>query len=186
MKTEHRFAAALKSMMEEKPLDDISVMALCRRCKVNRQTFYYHFHDMYDLLTLVFLDERIDGIDKVKTFKEMISCIFLYYKHNEKFLDATISSIGKDLVLELFYNGCYQAILNFMGAYEISKVVGSQNKKNIARFYASAYSNSILYYLANYKNKTLDGLYNMFAFLDEIDLRINMQNQLKHERNSRN
>ena len=185
MKTEHRFAATLKAMMQEKPLDEISVLSLCRRCKVNRQTFYYHFHDMYDLLTLVYLDEKINDIDKVKTFKEMISCIFLYYKRNEKFIDATISSVGKDLVLDLFYSACYQAIMNFLGAYEISKVVGSQNKKNIARFYASAYSHSILYYLANYKNKSLEGLFNTFAFLDQLDLRVNMQNQLKYERNNK-
>ena len=169
MKTEHKFAAILKQMMQEKPLDEISVMSLCRRCKVNRQTFYYHFHDMYDLLTLVYLDEKIDDIDKVKTFKEMISCIYLYYKRNEKFIDATISSVGKDLVLDLFYGACYQAIMNFLGAYDISKVVGSQNKKNIARFYASAYSNSILYYLANYKNKSLEGLFSTFALASNFE-----------------
>ena len=49
--------------MSELPLEEISVAALARRCKVNRQTFYYHFHDIYDLLTLVFLDEKIEGID---------------------------------------------------------------------------------------------------------------------------
>ena len=182
MKTEHRFAATLKQMMQEKPLDEISVLSLCKRCKVNRQTFYYHFHDMYDLLTLVYLDEKIEDIDKVKTFKEMISCIYLYYKRNEKLIDATISSVVNDLVLDLFYGACYQAIMNFLGAYEISKVVGSQNKKNIARFYASAYAHSIIYYLANYKNKSLEGLFNTFAFLDQLDLRLNMQNQLKYEK----
>ena len=71
MKTEHRLAEALKSMMSELPLEEISVAALARRCKVNRQTFYYHFHDIYDLLTLVFLDEKIEGIDNAKDSVEI-------------------------------------------------------------------------------------------------------------------
>jgi AcrR family transcriptional regulator len=56
MKTEYRFAEALKEMMSEVSLDSISVTSLCKKCKVNRQTFYYHFHDIYDLLALVFLN----------------------------------------------------------------------------------------------------------------------------------
>ena len=183
MKTEHQFAAALKAMMEEKQLDEISVISLCKKIKVNRQTFYYHFHDIYDLLTLVFLDEKIKDIDKTKTFKEMISCIFLYYKSNQKFLDAAISSAGKDLFLELLYNSCYQSIMRFLGEYEISKVTGNQSKKNIARFYASAYSNSLLYYFANFKGITLNGLIDFFAFMEEPDLAANMQNLLKYHRN---
>ena len=59
MKTEHQFAEVLKKMMESMPLDEISVTTLSKRCGVSRKTFYYHFRDVYDLLTLVFLDEKI-------------------------------------------------------------------------------------------------------------------------------
>ncbi len=65
MKTEHRLAETLKSLMSEVPLDSISVTMLSERCHINRQTFYYHFHDIYDLLTLVFLDERSHQHKKV-------------------------------------------------------------------------------------------------------------------------
>ena len=66
MKTEHELAYALKTMMSEVPLDDISVTSLTRRCHINRKTFYYHFHDIFDLLTQVFLDEKIEGIENTK------------------------------------------------------------------------------------------------------------------------
>ena len=72
MKTEHRLAETLKEMMSEMSLDDISVTLLVKKCRVNRQTFYYHFHDIYDLLTLVFLDEKIDGVDDVSNIKQLM------------------------------------------------------------------------------------------------------------------
>ena len=59
MKTEHQFAEALKKMMANTPLDEISVTSLSKRIGVSRKTFYYHFHDVYDLLTLVFLDDKV-------------------------------------------------------------------------------------------------------------------------------
>ena len=61
MKTEHELARALKEMMSSQPLDTISVVDLSNKCNVSRKTFYYHYHDIYDLLTQVFLDEKIPG-----------------------------------------------------------------------------------------------------------------------------
>lgn len=167
MRTDHRLAEALKNMMSEKPLDSISVLSLSKKCKVNRQTFYYYFHDIYDLLTLVFLDEKIEGIEKSKNFNEMVKCIFLYYDKNKKFIDAAINSGGKDLAFEFFYNACYQSALRYINEYPESKKLHANDKKAISRFYASAYSNSLLYYISNYKHKTLDGIITSFAFVNE-------------------
>jgi AcrR family transcriptional regulator len=40
--------------MGEKTLDKITVKEVVQRCGVNRQTFYYHFRDIYDLLDWMF------------------------------------------------------------------------------------------------------------------------------------
>ena len=76
MKTEYRFAEALKEMMSEVSIDSISVTSLCKKCKVNRQTFYYHFHDIYDLLTLVFLNEEMPEAERTKNIKELLVVVF--------------------------------------------------------------------------------------------------------------
>ena len=164
MKTEHRLAEALKSMMSELPLEEISVAALARRSKVHRQTFYYHFHDIYDLLTLVFLNETIPHAEEAKNTKELLKHIYNYYSKNNKFIDATLSSAGKDLFEEFIHNICYKAILRFVNGVAESKKLHVNDRKAITRFYASAYSYSIIYYLANYKNKSLEGLINCFTF----------------------
>ena len=90
-------------MMSEMPLDDISVTTLVKKCRVNRQTFYYHFHDIYDLLTLVFLDESIPGIEDVKNIEQLMRCIFDYYQKNRSFIDATNNSAAKDLFQSFIY-----------------------------------------------------------------------------------
>ena len=171
MKTDHQLALALKTMMAEKPLDSISVLALTKKCHVDRHTFYYYFHDIYDLLSLVFLDEKIKGIQDTYDYTSLLTKIYEYYENNMKFIDATINSAGKDLFQEFIYNIIYQASLRFVNQSINGKKIDLNKKKSIARFYASAYSNSTIYYLANYKNKSLKGLLNSFAFVDvnEID-----------------
>ena len=164
MKTEYRFAEALKNMMSEVPLDSISVTSLCKKCHVNRQTFYYHFHDIYDLLTLVFLNEESPHAGEAKNVKELLKYIYAYYTKNKAFIDATLSSAGKELFEEFLHNVCYKMFLQFVIKIPDSKRLHSNDRKAIARFYAEAYSHSIIYYLANYKAKSLEGLMNCFLF----------------------
>ena len=73
--------------MGKYPLEEISVTKLTNKCHVNRQTFYYHFHDIYDLLNLLFLDEKIEGIEQAKNAREMLACIFNYYEDNSDFVE---------------------------------------------------------------------------------------------------
>ena len=167
MKTEYRLAAALKEMLAKVPLDSISVTALSDKCDVSRKTFYYHFHDIYDLLTLVFLSEKVDGILSAKTPTEVLDKIYGYYLKNNAFIDATINSAGRDLFEEFVYNNCYQSFLRIINTNPNSKKISLGEKRQIVRFYTAGYSSSIVFYLANYKNKSFLGLHNSLSFIGD-------------------
>jgi len=171
MKTEYRFAEALKEMMSEVSLDSISVTSLCKKCKVNRQTFYYHFHDIYDLLALVFLNEKISGIDEARDSVEMVTAIYSYYEKNQTFIEGTINSAGKDLFQEFVYNICYKSFMKFINNLAESKRISLNEKKNIVRFRAFAYSNSIVYYLSTHKSKSLANMLACFSFENDENMR---------------
>ena len=176
MKSEHRLAEALREMMCEVPLDEISVAALTKKCHLNRQSFYYHFHDIYDLLTQVFLDEKIPELDNVTNLKEMTTELYKYYTKNKLFLDATIFSAGKDLFQEFVYNKTYATILRFVNCNYLGKSLHINDRKSIARFYALGYAYSIVYYISTHKTKTLEGLLNSLAFISDENIGKSMQN----------
>ena len=48
--TKNALASALAKAMEKKPIQKISVQELTDVCGIRRQTFYYHFPDVYALL----------------------------------------------------------------------------------------------------------------------------------------
>ena len=52
--TKEALASALRQMMTMKPIDKVTVKDIVEICGVNRQTFYYHFDDVDDLLEWVF------------------------------------------------------------------------------------------------------------------------------------
>ncbi len=48
---------ALKRLLEKRPLDHITVQNVADEAQVSRNTFYYHFHDIYDLVEWLLVEE---------------------------------------------------------------------------------------------------------------------------------
>lgn len=60
--TKRRLAQALKELMAEKPLKKITIQDIVERSHMTRQSFYYHFQDIYEVLELICQYELIDQI----------------------------------------------------------------------------------------------------------------------------
>lgn len=177
MKTEYRLAQTLKTMMsEEMSLDNISVMELSKKCKVNRQTFYYHFHDIYDLLTLVYLNEKIIDIELSKNPKDMLKKIFEYFKNNRNFVKETLDSAGKELFLEFINNNCYQTFIALLNKVDNKSVLTDSEKKSIARYNAAGFAFQIIFYLDNFKSPTQEGLFQNFNAISDDFLQKAIEN----------
>lgn len=57
--TKQQLARALKTLMAQKALDKITISELTGLCGIRRQSLYYHFEDIYDLLRWMFQSEAI-------------------------------------------------------------------------------------------------------------------------------
>lgn len=56
-RTKIMFADTLEDMLREMPLDKVRVAKLCQRCGATTPTFYYYFHDKYELVAWMFLQD---------------------------------------------------------------------------------------------------------------------------------
>ena len=55
--TKRAIAASLKRLLEQKPLNKITVTDIAKDCHISRHTFYYHFRDVYDLMEWTYRTE---------------------------------------------------------------------------------------------------------------------------------
>lgn len=60
--TKKLFADTLQDMMQTTDVDKIRVKDLCARCGADRQTFYYHFHDKYELIAWIFAQDYEESL----------------------------------------------------------------------------------------------------------------------------
>lgn len=48
--TKHAIANAFIELLQSQPIEKITVKTIAETCGINRQTFYYHFADIYELM----------------------------------------------------------------------------------------------------------------------------------------
>lgn len=64
--TKNAIAAGFKALCVQKSFDKVSISDITGSCALNRQTFYYHFEDKYDLLRWVYHNDAfillIEGV----------------------------------------------------------------------------------------------------------------------------
>ena len=93
--TKKMLAASLKQLLSKKTLDKITVKDITDNCEVNRQTFYYHFQDVYALLEWIFEEE----------LEKLIKDYTSYTSWKEAFLDVFSALLeNRSLVLNAYHS----------------------------------------------------------------------------------
>ena len=83
--TKEALGNALKKMLSDK----ITVIDIVEDCEVNRQTFYYHFDDVYDLLEWVFEEDTNKALPHeiyYDKWRENVIEWFQYLQDNRSFV----------------------------------------------------------------------------------------------------
>ncbi|MGI6713809.1 MAG: TetR/AcrR family transcriptional regulator [Bacilli bacterium] len=139
MKTERKLGNTLKTLMMTEPLEAITVKKIADRCRVNRQTFYYHFRNIYDLLTWIYLHEEIPAIEEASTWKEGLVRILEYVNENSEFITNTLASAGRELFIEFLYNTIYGSQLRIIDDLDVDNALEEETRKFISQFYAPSF-----------------------------------------------
>ena len=82
-------------------LKNITIKDLTDDCGLNRQTFYYHFSDIYELMEWIFVDEanRILNLDYIDyDIKTILEKTFNCVQDNEKLILNAYKSTDKSLL----------------------------------------------------------------------------------------
>ncbi len=140
--TKKALATSLKKLLSKKELSKITISNITDDCGVNRQTFYYHFKDVYDLLEWIYLNEVIqsmDGKDTYNNWQQGFLSIFKYILENKEFVKNTYNSISRDYFLRFIYTQTAILLMNVIDEQAKDINVSDEDKKFIANFYKYAF-----------------------------------------------
>lgn len=114
MKTEQKFQEGLRTLLKTKPLDEINVIMLCDFVKSNRQTFYYHFRDISDVVDSTFLKAKVGYGKKFLDYEPILKEMISYISENYQYVSAVNNSYASDKLYSFFFSYFYLRIGNLL------------------------------------------------------------------------
>ena len=142
LNTKQQLANSLKNLMLTKSLEKITIKDIVIHCGVNRQTFYYHFKDIYDLLGWIYKTEAIGSISDYKTYEtwqQGFLKIFQYVEDNKEFCMNTFHSMGRDHLEDFLHSEVFSLVLNVVNEISTEYPIADDSKRFIADFYTFAF-----------------------------------------------
>ena len=140
--TKRALAASLKKLLATKPLGKITVIDIVNDCEVNRQTFYYHFQDINDLLEWLIMNEAKQALGDDKTYdtwQQGFIKILQYARENKSIVMNISNSIDHDQAEKYLYNIAYDLLIGVVDEKASGMPIKEEDKKAIADFYKYAF-----------------------------------------------
>jgi len=150
--TKRALAASLKKLLAERPLDKITVIDIVKDCEVNRQTFYYHFQDINDLLEWFIMNEAsmaLDGKKTYDTWQRGFVQILQYARENKTVVMNVSKSLDREQGEKYLYDIAYDLLIGVVDEKAAGIPVREEDKKTIADFYKYAFVGLALNWIKN-------------------------------------
>lgn len=145
--TKRALAASLKKLLAGKALEKITVSDITDDCGVNRQTFYYHFSDIYDLIEWMYTSDAAAAIGQNRTYATWqvgMAEVFAYIQANRVFVLATARTASREHLIRYLYEQVYRLLYGVVEELCTGVPVREEDKAFLAGFYKFAFVGLVL------------------------------------------
>lgn len=147
--TKLALAASLKRLLQKKFLDDITVKEIVEDCQVNRQTFYYHFQDIYDLLRWFLEHETQQALQGTETWQQALLAAFHYAQENHVAVYHVFRSSGRDHMDWQFFSMTRSLVSEAFARYTRDLTLEKADLTFLIDFYMYALSGILMSWLSS-------------------------------------
>lgn len=159
--TKKAIANAMKTLMYERPMSKINVSDIVELCDLNRNSFYYHFKDKYDLVNWIFYtdmvsefkNEEVENLPRWNILERL--CKFFY--EDRAFYVSALSVTGQNSFKDYFREFIKKFIIIRIPDFEIK----SEEDEFFIEFTVETLTNIILKWLQKGANISPENFVNL-------------------------
>ena len=125
--TVERILDVSQRLFLEKGYEHTTIQDIVDDCGYNRQTFYYHFHDIYDLIDWIFAAQTQELIEKCRACGSLdvgVEAVIAYMRGNRRLILNILRSVNGEKLLDNLYRSAQSIVLsaleNHPGVQELS------------------------------------------------------------------
>lgn len=141
----------LAKMLESQSLSKITIQQLVDKCGVGRNTFYYHYQDIYMLLEDLLEDQKKILIEQMKQYDtdEIFIRIFEYILKNQNIIYHIQNSIDTRII-EKYLNDIFEWICYQYIDHNMKDITIDDNElKFVVNFVSYAFTGMVINWFTN-------------------------------------
>ncbi len=115
--TKKAIRASFMKLLNEKPLKQITVRDIVDDCGVNRNTFYYHFQDIPQLVESIVQEETdrlIQAYPTISSLEECVEAIIGFALENRRAVLHIYRSVNRAIYEQSQWRVCEHAVTTYM------------------------------------------------------------------------
>ena len=137
-RTEKAIMDTFLLLLNQNPLDKITVKDIVSACGISRNTFYYHYQDIYDLLD-VWMSTRLGMLKKSvpesKGWKEEMRVFLKYCQSHPKLVTNLLSSTSRSHLEQYIFTESDIFFYDYVRERTAGMPLSEESIRYIAQFY---------------------------------------------------
>lgn len=132
-RTKRKLADTLIELLNTKPLEKVRIHELTEQCDIHRQTFYYHFADIYALFTWCIqqdAEELSSRLAQLPTWQEALNALLCCVAENRGYFTAILDH-APSASRQAFFDKILTAVLKEVPCLH----AGVPNRSDVSELY---------------------------------------------------
>ena len=124
-------------LLNEKPLKQISVRDIVDECGINRNTFYYHFQDIPQLLESIVkedADRIIAEYPQISSIEECIDAVIGFSLANRNAVLHIYRSVNRDIFEQYQWRVCEYVVTTYIGELLKGRNIPDSDRETITAY----------------------------------------------------
>jgi AcrR family transcriptional regulator len=171
--TEQAIIEAFNGLLEERPLDKITVADISERCGINRNTFYYHYHDVYDLMDSIFRDETdriLKQYGNASNWREAVRAATSFVTERRTMIYHVYNSMSRNNLERYLFNIATDIMEHIMATDENLARLSASEREDVVVLFSSTLVGLVLRWLNEGMKEDPDAFVdNLLRLMEKIE-----------------
>ncbi len=129
---------AFMELLNERTLNKITVKDITARCGINRNTFYYHYHDIPAVIEEIFaleVEQLVRDYPTLNSFEECFDAAMKNALENRRAISHMYFSDNRSAYVNSLWRICEQSVRTYVDTVLSDKTIPERDRESLIRYY---------------------------------------------------
>ena len=136
--TEKAIKSSAMKLLNEKPMNQITVKDIVEDCGINRNSFYYHYRDLPSLIeSMIFeqAEELIAQYPSINSLEECLDAAVSFAMNNRRAAMHIYNSVSRDIYEQYLWRVCEHVVTVYLDSVIPPEALSEFDREVIIGFY---------------------------------------------------